>query len=928
MTQPSESARRRAKELFEELVDLPIARRQAEMDRLAPDSAVRSEVVSLLRSHDEAEAFMDDPTLPPAEEAGAASRLEEVGSQVGPYRLVRRLGEGGFGTVFLAEQERPVRRRVALKLIKLGMDTKQVVARFEAERQALAIMEHPNIARVFDAGATETGRPYFVMELVQGVPITRYCDEHRLSLRQRLELFVQVLQAVQHAHTKGVIHRDIKPSNVLVAEVDGQATPKVIDFGVAKATEASLTERTLLTEQRQLIGTPEYMSPEQAEMNSRDVDTRSDIYSLGVVLYELLTGTTPFDGRELRSKAFSDMQRTIREVDPPRPSTRLDQMRHTLDDIAGRRRLDPQRLRRMLRGELDVVVMKCLEKERHRRYETAAAVAEDVLAYLNDQPVSAAAPSNAYLLRKLVRRNRGPVTAAAAVLLVLLVGIAGTSIGLVGQIRLRALAERRGNDAQRQTEEARRQAAISDAVQRFQNDMFAAADPGRLLGRDLKVIDVMAAAEKELDRGKLADQPLVEASVRHMIGWTYSGLGDLESAERNNRRALDLRLERLPHSSAAIAETRQVLGAVLSRAGKRQEAEALFRQAILDYKPATELDSTNAANLYNLATLLHEQGQFEEAESLHRRALAIRQGRIEQDPMQAAESFVALGVLLMGRGKLDEAEPLLRDGVAVHRRMLAPEHPDLATALSSLGGLLWNRGEVPGAEALLREVHEIRSKSLPPNHPDLATSAGNMASILWAQEKLADAEVFAHQALEIRRVSLPEDHPHIIANLSLLAGLAHGQGRLEDAESFYRQALEGARRSLPAGHPERCWILLRFAMLLQDQGNASDAEPLCREAIAGFQATYGVTWRYGRGQLELGRILASQGLFGDAEAALLEAERLLADAGNAAGPHHDRCLEALASLYSDWETADPGNGHAAQASTWKARVPATQPVLD
>ena len=346
----------------------------------AGDTDLMAHVAALLTAHDRAGDFLAGATITPAQLRSIAGTPDAVG----PYRILQLIGEGGFGSVYLAEQEHPVRRQVALKLIKPGMDTRQVIARFDAERQALAMMEHPNIAKVLDAGATETGRPYFVMELVRGVPLTEYCDAHHLTTRQRLELFVQVCRAVQHAHQKGVIHRDIKPSNVLVTLHDGQPVPKVIDFGIAKATEAPLTGMTLLTEFRQLVGTPAYMSPEQAEEAAADVDTRSDIYSLGVLMYELLTGTTPFDARELKAAAFGEVRRIIREVEPPAPSTRLSTMGEALTAVAERRRTEPAKLGQSVRGELDWIVMKALEKERARRYDTASALAEDVQRYLHD----------------------------------------------------------------------------------------------------------------------------------------------------------------------------------------------------------------------------------------------------------------------------------------------------------------------------------------------------------------------------------------------------------------------------------------------------------------------------------------------------------------------------------------------------------------
>jgi WD40 repeat protein/serine/threonine protein kinase len=416
------------------------AERQAFLDeRCGTDVALRERVGKLLQAHGAVGGILDRPAEDPGIEPGCvgsastqdATPLAEVpGTFIGPYKLLQHLGEGGMGAVFLAEQKEPVQRRVALKVIKAGMDSTHVLGRFEAERQALALMDHPNIARVLDAGATDTGRPYFVMELVKGIPIAKYCDQEYLTPRQRLELFIPVCQAVQHAHQKGIIHRDLKPSNVLIALYDGKPVPKVIDFGVAKATAQKLTERTMFTQVGQIVGTLEYMSPEQAELNQLDVDTRTDIYSLGVLLYELLTGSPPFTAQQLRSAAFTDMLRMIREVEPTKPSTKISGSKE-LPSIAAKRKVEPKRLAKLVRGDIDWIVMKCLEKERGRRYETANGLARDLELYLADEPVSAGPPGAGYRLRKFVRRNRGPVLAAALLLLALLGGIAGTTWGLV-----------------------------------------------------------------------------------------------------------------------------------------------------------------------------------------------------------------------------------------------------------------------------------------------------------------------------------------------------------------------------------------------------------------------------------------------------------------------------------------------------------------
>jgi serine/threonine protein kinase/Tfp pilus assembly protein PilF len=758
---PQRSAK--AQQIFGNVIELPANERGPYIaTACSGDDELRAEVESLVASMDEAGAFLSAPTgngeAAAAPTLDAAPLREQPGSQIGRYKLLQLIGEGGFGSVFMAEQEHPVRRKVAIKVIKLGMDTKQVIARFEAERQALAVMDHPNIARVLDAGATDTGRPYFVMELVRGVPITQFCDENKLTADERLDLLVQVCQAVQHAHQKGIIHRDIKPSNVLVTMHDDRPVPKVIDFGIAKATNARLTERTLFTEFRQFIGTPQYTSPEQAQMSGLDVDTRSDIYSLGVLLYELLTGTTPFDPAELRSAGYDQMQRMIREVEPPKPSTRLNTLGETLTSVASLRSTDPRRLAHLMRGELDWIVMKCLEKDRARRYESASALAADLRRHLEDEPVQARPASFAYWFRKLLRRHKTIVAAVSIAVLGIVVGIAAAIFGLVrathqrdlavaarldeaaqkrAAVAAQAVAELQRVAAKHSAEDAQASADQMQAVNRFLQDMLSAAQPDRALGKPVLVRDVVDQAARRLDAGELNDQPEVQAAVRETLGHVYFSLGDYASAEADLRKAMELLDQHSESQTSLAAAVLEDLANAVGWRGDRVAGERFARNALALQQKLHGDHSVEAAYAMEvLAVDLHYLGRPREAEPLVREALEIRR----QNASESRE--IALDLALLGNllQKDDPAtsERLLREGLTMLSKVAGHDNPDVAKTLHGLALLLSSQGRPEEADAALIEAVAIQRKVLGPDHPDVGSALGLLSQWLYEQKKWAE----------------------------------------------------------------------------------------------------------------------------------------------------------------------------------------------
>jgi non-specific serine/threonine protein kinase/serine/threonine-protein kinase len=790
----------KAKAVFVELVGrVPPERWDARLDELAAgDDDLRHTVNQLLAPHRGTPGFLESPApalgRPIGEPAG-----ERPGEMIGPYKLIEPIGEGGMATVRMAQQTEPVRRLVAVKLIKAGMDSRQVLARFEAERQALALMDHPNIARVLDGGTTEAGRPYFVMDLVKGIPITRYCDEQHLTPRQRLELLTPVCHAIQHAHQKGIIHRDLKPSNVLVALYDGHPVPKVIDFGVAKAAGQPLTEMTLVTGFGAIVGTLEYMSPEQASFNQLDVNTRSDVYSLGVLLYELLTGGPPHGRAETEAAGLIGTLRVIREQVPARPSTRLSTRLSTaagLPALAADRGTEPARLTRLVRGELDWIVMKALEKDRNRRYETVSALATDLQSYLADEPVQACPPSAAYRLRRVVRKNKGAALSAAAIFLLLVGGIAGTSWGMVRAERAwqaeadqrrvaedavvseRAAREAEAEQRARATEAARkatREAAVAAAINDFlDRDILQLASPeGQLASgvspdADLKLRTVLQRAAKRID-GKFPNEPEVEMRLRYTIGYALAKVGDSAGA--------------LPQFEKAASRARELVG--------RDDPFTLLAE-------------------YRLVSMHRHLGPIDVAlprleENVERHKAILGEGH--------RQTLVAMNGLVLAYGAAKQTEKALQlaeQVLELRKRHLGPRDGETLVSMNNLAWMYQEHQRLDEAVRLYEEALAGMRIRFPPLHPERLNTTANLARAYYLAGELDRAVPLQESVLPQYKTAYGLENARTLYVFNALVGYYADVGRCEKAEALLNSTQSGGANHRPAANPgqdqrEKCW---------------------------------------------------------------------------------------------------------------------------
>ena len=800
---------------------------------------------------------------------------ERPGSVVGPYKLLQKLGEGGMGAVYMAEQEKPVRRMVALKIIKPGMDSRQVIARFEAERQALAMMDHHHIAKVLDAGTTDTGRPYFAMELVKGVPITEYCDKNKLTPRERLEMFIPVCQAIQHAHQKGIIHRDIKPSNVLVTLYDGKPVPKVIDFGIAKATQQKLTERTMFTGIGQILGTFEYMSPEQAEMNQLDVDTRTDVYSLGVMLYELLTGTTPITKDKLRNVGLEEMLRTIRETEPPKPSTRLSDSAAASPSVSSVRKTEPGKLSKFVRGDLDWIVMKALEKDRTRRYETANGLAADVQRFLNDEAVAACPPSASYKFRKFARRNKAMLatgTAIAGILLVSTFVSTGLAIWAVRAEQKASeneaaatsalAAEQKAREEEQQQRElavanaakAKREAAKSREVAAFLTAMLEGVGPSVARGRDTKMLTEILDKTAERIETDLANQPEIQSELHITIGNVRHDLGQHEQAEQHFRALLRIRQQLHGPSHPLVADALEQIGNQLASQSKYGEAEAIYRESLAmsralfgDTHPDVARSLHSIGNLFSV-----HLGKHADAEEILRQSLTTYEQCEGDNPFAIAHGLLSLGGSIISQltkedeynERLDEVRSLWQRALDIVRVLDGDEYrtheAKIYHALAYMS-LEFNEDALKGEE-LYWKAYQARSSV---SDGELAAYGylASISSLQFQQAKYQASLETMQRSMEAANELYGTENSKAAVAVSLYAKHLYNLGHQSEALNVQRDMLVRLRSSLSDNHSAISVATFNLAYFLTSGGsdprNAQESAELIREAWKIDREAYG-----------------------------------------------------------------------------------------
>jgi eukaryotic-like serine/threonine-protein kinase len=867
----------RIKDLLHQAMQLDPDQRARFLDDTCPPSdSCRAEVDSLLAADEDARSsFLQGSTPMSGFELALDVGLSPGDLFEGRFRLIEPLGEGGMGQVWLAEQTVPVRRQVALKLIKAGMYDQSVMQRFRSERQSLAMMDHPTIAKVFEAGATAQGQPYFVMEYVPGEPITQYCDGRRLGIRARVELVIQACEGVQHAHQKAIVHRDLKPANILVVELDGKAVPRIIDFGLAKAIAPQAPgegegDFTLLG---QFVGTPGYMSPEQVDPNVKDIDTRTDVYSLGVVLYVLLCGRRPFDADTGRRPPLDELLRKLREEDPPPPSASVAGADDLKAEAAAARGVEPKQLVHSLRGDLDSIATKALERSRARRYDTASELAADLKRYLTDEPVIARPAGAAYRLKKYARRHRVAVGIAAG--LMLLLGafsiLQGFELHRTEQERDRANLER--DRASRERDRAGRERDRATRITDFMTNMFRVSDPSEARGSSVTAREILDKASTEMTSGLAHDadaqsqmlyvmastylnlglyaraHELAERALRAretlygardpstlesmaQLGWILDRQGRLPEADRLERQALEsLRELQGPQSPLAL-ESGDHLGVIEEEQGHYAEAERLARE-VMDGAGRTLGPESRLALLSanHVAQVLWDQGRYADAEQQYRRLVDVDARVLGSDHPQTLAARLNLALAIASQQRAAEAEVLYRDVLSVQERVLGPEHQYTVLTMESLAILLINAGRLAEGERLHRRVLAIRLRTLGAEHPDTLNSQLNLADVLLKEDHVADADKLQRSTLAVQQRVLGAQNPETLFSESNLAAILVREHRYGEAEKLAAETLAVQRRALGQAHPETLTTLRILGRAMAYDHRYAEASRLLREDI-------------------------------------------------------------------------------------------------
>ncbi len=809
----------RVKDLLHQALPLDHEQRDRFLkDACSCDDELRAEVESLLLADEGIRSsFMQSPLQTDELGGSVVGRLEPGQIFAQRFRLVRKLGEGGMGQVWLAEQTSPVRRQVALKLIKAGMYDEAVVQRFQAERQSLAIMDHPAIAKVFDAGATPQGQPYFVMEYVPGLPITEYGDQKKLTIPDRLELFIQVCEGVQHAHQKAVIHRDLKPANILVVEVDGKPVPRIIDFGLAKATAPDLAGGTISTQFGHFIGTPGYMSPEQADPAVQDIDTRTDVYSLGVVLYILLAGSQPFETKQRPKQPVDELLRKLREEEPPSPSAKVGADRDASVAASNARGSDPRQLVNMLRGDLDWITMKALEKDRARRYGAPSELAADIRRYLSHEPVGARPASASYKLQKYARRHRAAVFVAAGLVLLL------AAFSVLQATQLRRITRERD----RATRERDRATRITD----FMTGMFKVSDPSEARGNSVTAREILDKASKEMGTG-LAKDPEVQAQMMQVMATTYLNLGLNARAHELAKHAFDARTNLLGPNDPKTFESMSQLGLILDHEGHEAEAEKLEREALAGERRVLGSDDPLTIQTMSiLAWIVQAQGRFDEAEKLTREVIEAATRRLGAESTAVLGAMNSLGGDLWNQGRYAEAEQEYRRLLEIDRHVLGPDHPQTLNVMSDLALAIQTEGRLSEAEQIYRESLATERRVLGPEHLYTLGTASNLAGLLATEGRYLEAENLYQETLAIQLRTIGPEHPRTLLTQSELADELFGEGHVHEAERLNRETLTAMVRIIGPEHPSTLVCKSSLAKDLVAEGRYAEAEQIAQDAF-------------------------------------------------------------------------------------------------